>query len=183
MRRSAVFVGIAVASLVLGVAPAAWAANPNIVRVTQNVSFSDPDFCGTGEVVDATIVAREVHFLSPHQDVDYAQVTEATISLTNPANGVTVVNHFAGRLTTAIVSGDPSGTNTQDLTQIGLNEQFRLVGGRILSMDAGYLVTRLNFINGGEFVSQEILVSNGPHPDAESGFAFLCEVIPGVLGL
>jgi hypothetical protein len=103
-------------------------------------------------------------------------------TLTNPESGATVLNTFAGRLTTTVVSGDPAGIHTIEYSTQGLNEQLRLENGRVLSLDAGYLTFRDTF-DGEESLSGEIVVSHGPHPDTETDFAVFCEVTSTALGL
>ena len=58
MRRFALVVGIVVA-LGLGAVPSAVAANPGVNHFTITESFTDPDFCGTGQPVDTSISVRE----------------------------------------------------------------------------------------------------------------------------
>ena len=73
MRHPVMLIGIAAASLILGVAPAAHAANPNNEHFTLTDSFTEPDFCGTGQEFDVTIDAAGTGFASPNQpDVDFA---------------------------------------------------------------------------------------------------------------
>ena len=45
-----------------------------------------------------------------------------------------------------------------------------------------YIVFHDTF-NGDEFVSGEIVVDKGPHPDAESDFVLFCDVMTNALGL
>jgi hypothetical protein len=182
MHRPAMLIGIAVASLVLGTAPAAQAANPDVHRSTDVGGFADPDFCGTGQTVDVSFNVRVVDFLSPNQDVDVARIVQGTFTLTNPETGATVQNRAAGRYTEALVSGDPAGIHTIEYTAPGLNEQLRLQNGRVLSLDAGYLAWRDTF-DGDHWLFGGIVVDKGPHPDADSNFVIFCDVISTALGL
>ena len=181
MHRPVTFIGIAVAALVLGAAPAAHAANPQVHRFIDSGSFTDPDYCGTGQAVQVSFEVRVVEFLAPNQDVDVAQVAQGTFTLTNPETGATVQNHFAGPFVGRL-SGDPAGLHTLEYTSPGLNEQLRLEHGRVLSLDAGFLTFRDTF-DGEEFLSGEIVISHGPHPDTETDFALFCELTSTALGL
>jgi hypothetical protein len=183
MHRPATLIGIAVASLVLGAAPAAHAANPDVNHRTEIGGFSDPDFCGSGRTVDVSFEVNVVEFLSPNQDVDVALVRQGTFWLTNPETGATVQNHFAGRYSESLVSGDPAGIHTIEYTTHGLDEQLRLENGRVLSRDAGYHAWRDTLDGDNAFLSGGDVVNNGPHPDADSNFAIFCEVITTALGL
>jgi len=86
------------------------------------------------------------------------------------------------RSRTRFISGDPEGIHTHELTTKGLPELFRTDHGGVLIRDAGYIVFH-EVDNGDEFISSEIVVDRGPHPEAESDFTLFCDVIPGALGL
>ena len=182
MRRiTLLLLGIAVA-LGLGGAPSAVAANPDVNHFTFTDSFSDDDFCGTGQTVDISVSVRGTEFLAPNQPVDFRNVTQGTVIFTNPLNDATVINHFAGLSSDTIISGDPEGIHTHEFTNKGLPELLRTDHGGVLLRDAGFIVFH-QVDNGDEFVSSEIVVDRGPHPDAESDFALFCEVMIGALGL
>jgi hypothetical protein len=176
-------IGIAVTALVLGAAaPAAQAANPDVNRVIDSDSFTDPDFCGTGQAVDVTFSFQGVEFLAPNAGLDYVKITHGAYTLTNPETGATVTNHIVDRYTEAIVSGDPAGVHTVDVQFIGLNEQLRLEHGGLLSRDAGVLVALFTF-NGDEFVDAQIVSITGAQPDAASDYSLFCEITTTALGL
>src|SRR6266498_4165924 len=180
MRRFTLLFGIVVAALVLGGAPAV-AANPEVNHFTISDSFTDGNFCGTGQAVDVSVFIQGTAFLAPNQPVDYRNVGEGNIAYTNPLNGATVVDHFAGAFSATIISGDPEGVHTTERTFQGLIHLYRTDGG-VLYEGAGYVVVH-EVANGDEVVSTEIVVDRGPHPDAESGFTLFCDTIPSALGL
>jgi hypothetical protein len=182
MHRPITFIGIAVATLVLGSAPAAQAANPDVNRRIEIGGYTDPDFCGPGQTVDVSFTVRVVEFLSPNQEVDIALVRQGDFWLTNPDTGATVQNHFAGRYSETLVSGDPAGIHTVEYTTHGLDQQLRLPNGAVLSRDAGYQAWRDTFGPDG-WLSGELVVQRGPHPDADSDYAIFCEVITTALAL
>jgi hypothetical protein len=66
MHRPVKVIGIAVAARVLGAAPAAQAANPDVNRRIEIGGYVDPDFCGTGQAVDVSFTVQVVEFLSPN---------------------------------------------------------------------------------------------------------------------
>jgi hypothetical protein len=180
MRRFALVIGIIVA-LGLGSVPSAVAANPGVNRFTFTESSTDLNFCGTGEPVDVFATVKVTEFLSPNQPVGYRNVAEVTVVYTNPENGATVVRHAAGPLSQTIVSGNPEGVHTVELVVTGLSGQLRTADGTVL-LGAGNIVFRETF-NGEEFISREILVNRGPHPNLESDLALFCEVTTAALGL
>jgi hypothetical protein len=182
MRRLTLLIGMVVTALALGGAPAAVAANPDVNHFTDVDSFTDEDFCGTGEAVEISVSVRGTEFLAPNQPVDYRNVTQGTVTFTNPENGATVTNQFAGPFSDVTISGDPAGIHTHEFTVMGLPEMFRAEHGGVLTLDAGLIVFRQVF-NGDEFVSGEIVINRGPHPQAESDFTLFCEVMTEALGL
>ncbi len=181
MRRFALVVGIVVA-LGLGGAPSAVAADPDVNHFTITESFTDGDFCGTGQAVETSVFVRVTEFLAPNQPVDYRNVTEGNVVFTNPQNGATVIRHFAGPQSDTIISGDPEGVSTHEISVFGLVQLLRTANGGVLMRNAGYLVLHEVF-NDDELVSTEIVVDKGPHPNAESGFALFCDLTTDALGL
>jgi hypothetical protein len=180
MRKLALVVGTVVA-LGLGGAPSALAANPDANRFAFTESFTDGDFCGTGQAVDVTVSVKGTEFFAPNQPVDYRNIAEVTVVHTNPDTGATVVRHAAGPISQTLVSGDPEGVHTVEVIVRGLSGLLRTDDGTVL-LGAGYVVFREVF-NGEEFISRELLVNRGPHPNLESELALFCEVTTEALGL
>jgi hypothetical protein len=173
---------MAIATLALGGVPPAVAANPGVNHFTFADSFTDDNFCGTGQTVDISSSGRVTEFLSPNQPVDYRNVSEGNNVYTNPLNGATVIQHFASAFSDTIISGDPEGVHTHEFTIKGLPELLRTPHGGVLIRDAGYIVFH-EVDNGDVFISSEIVVDRGPHPDAESDFTLFCDVVTSALGL
>jgi len=180
MRRFALVVGI-VAALGLGAMPSAVAANPVVNHFTFTESFTDGDFCGTGQAVETTISVKGTEFLAPNQPVDSRNVTQVNVVYTNPQNEATVLRRAAGLVSDTLISGDPDGVHTVETTVRGLTGSLRTADGLVL-LGAGYLVLHEVF-DGDEFVSREIVVNRGPHPNAESDLALFCDVTTDALGL
>jgi hypothetical protein len=181
MRRFTLLLGIVVALGLCG-APAALAANPEVNHFTFSDSFTDDDFCGTGQTVEISASGHGTEFFAPNQPVDYRNTSEGNVVFTNPLNGATVINHFAGQFSETLISGDPEGVHTVEQTNIGLPEMYRTEHGGVLTRDAGYIVFHVTF-DGDEFISSEIVVNRGPHPQAESDFTLFCDFMPDALGL
>jgi hypothetical protein len=181
MRHLALLIGIAAASLLLGASPAAHAANTNNDQFTFADSFTDPDFCGTGQDVDVTVSAHGTFFPTPNKPgVDFAQVTIVTEIYSNPETGATVIGHTSHRFNTGTISGDPAGIHVDEDSNIGVM-QFRVKHGEVLIMNAG-VITVTSTWNGEEFLSGEITVNNGPHPSFEDDELF-CQAVTPALGL
>jgi hypothetical protein len=148
---------------------------------TITESFTDGDFCGTGQAVDISVSVKGTEFLAPNQPVDYRNVSQVNVVHTNPQNGATVLRHAAGPISDTTISGDPEGVHTHELTVRGLSGQLRTADGVVL-LGAGYVVLHEVF-NGDEFVSREIVVNRGPHPNLESDLVLFCDVMTDALGL
>lgn len=93
-----------------------------------------------------------------------------------------VIAHWAGHSSEVLVSGDWEGLHTVEVTTVGLPESFRLPGGGMITLDAGY-ITLLQTFDGAEFISVEVIEQHGPHPAADADFQLFCEVIPEALGI
>jgi hypothetical protein len=180
MRRFALLVGIVVA-LGLGGAPSAFAANPDVNRFSEAFSFTDPDFCGTGQPVETSFSIKGTEFLAPNQPVDSRNVTVVKVVYTNPQNDATFVRRAAGPLSETLISGDPEGVHTVELTISGLSGLLVTADGAVL-LGAGHIVFR-EVLDGEEFISREIVVNRGPHPNLESDLALFCDAATDALGL
>jgi len=180
MRRFALLLGIIVAAFALGGVPSAVAANPGVHHFTDTGSFTDDNFCETGQAVDVSVSIHGTEFLAPNQPVDYRNTGVGDIVFTNPSNGATVIDHFAGNFSETLISGDPAGLHTVERTFNGLIHSYRTDSG-VLYRGAGYVVVHVDrdVLPNGEVVdlSTEIVVDRGPHPDVESGFTLFCDVI------
>ena len=177
MRRFPVLLGAA-SCLVLGVGPAAQAAPPDN-HFTDRGSFTDPDFCGTGETVRETFVAKGT--IHERRDGTVFVTVRGFQTFTSASTGKTVIGHFANRVTDEFIEND-DGTVSIRTTFTGLPEQFRLKGGGLITRDAGTITIGLTIDEEGNVISEEITF-RGPHPQAESGFTLFCEVIPEALGI
>jgi hypothetical protein len=182
VRRLTLSLGIVVAALGMIILPAAVAANPQVNHFEFSGVSTDTDFCGTGMTVNISFAGHGTEFFAPNQPVDYWQTIEGNVIYTNPLNEKTVINHFANTFSDLTISGDPEGLHVHEFTFKGLPEMLRTEHGGVLIRDAGYLIFHQTF-NGDEFISSEIFVDKGPHPDAESDFVLFCDVMTSALGL
>ncbi len=127
-RTRRALVGLAAATLAgvaVGGAGTASAGGPDD-HVHNYFQFTDDDFCGTGQSVDADgdflfNVWREQ---SGTQITAIKSTITGTITWTNPATGLSVVEHWAGMDTTPIVEGVESGVHTHRITEHGLRAKL-----------------------------------------------------------
>jgi hypothetical protein len=171
----------AVTVLALAGAPVALGADQQFNHFRDVGTDVDPDFCGTGKQIDIAFDVLVNEWLAPHQ-ADYKAATTGKVTFTNPLTGDTVINLFAGPFLDETISGDPEGINVHEFTNKGLPELFKTPHGGVISLDAGYIVFRDTF-DGDTFVSSEIVINKGPHPEADSDFELFCQFMPTALGL
>jgi len=181
-RRFVVLVSaVAVAGLAV-VSTGALAANPIVNHFSFSGAFTNDDFCGTGATVDGTFTVQGTEWLTPNQ-ADYRNTEHGADTYTNPANGNTVTVNFAGPYTVTVVSINPDGGWTELDTNEGLTEQIKTPKGSVLLQDVGFIQFLRTRDADGNFLSSQIVIAKGPHPDAESGGAASCDVITSALGL
>ena len=171
-------------TLVLALMPTAASAAPPEVNHFRDVGTdTDPDFCGSGQAVDIAFDIRVNEWISANGPEDLVRTTvSGKQTFTNPDTGVSVVVSFAGQTTDTTISGDPEGLHTHLFTTKGLPEKIQIANGPVLLRDAG-LIAFADTFEGDEFISSEIVLVKGPHPEAESEFALFCEVVTEALGI
>jgi hypothetical protein len=181
VRRLVAATAFGVALMAVVGAPGALAAGQQHNHFRDIGTDVDPDFCGTGQEIDIAFNVLVNEWLAPHK-ADFKTTASGKIIFTNPLTGDTVISRFAGPTWVTTVSGDPEGLHVEEVTTKGLPELFKLPHGGVLTRDAGYIVLR-NTFDGDEFISTEIVVNKGPHPEAESDFELVCEILPPALGI
>jgi hypothetical protein len=141
-------------------------------------SFSD-EICGIP--VDVDIVVTDNFFL--YADDSFKDTSSFMATVTNPVNGKSVVISSAGQVSgPAPIVDEEAGTITFLTSFKGLPEKIKTANGRVLLRDAGFVTFADTFdLETGEFISSEITVNKGPHPDLDSDFTLFCEVITEAL--
>jgi hypothetical protein len=182
MRRLTQSLAVVAVALALIAVPAAVAAEPGIIHFKFSATFTEPDFCGTGQTVNIADSLHATVFTDPNRrGVDEWLTLEGRTIFTNPENGETVVAHFAGARQ-LVFPGDPGHVIETD---IGVRSQLVHRGpGGLLSRDAGWAVIDFTVsIVGGEIVAQR-----GPHPFlaalvAGNGDTLFCGLVTSALAL
>jgi hypothetical protein len=141
-------------------------------------SFSD-EICGIP--VDVEAVVTDNFFL--YADGSFKDTSSVQATFTNPVNGNSVTLASAGQVTgPPPIVDEEAGTITFLTSFIGLPERIQTANGPVLLRDAGILTFADTFdLETGDFLSAEIVVVKGPHPEADSDFTLFCEVISGAL--
>ena len=171
---------LALAALAVLVPTSALAAKPVIVeRFHDNFTdtFTD-NVCGIAVNGVATGVDNFVLF----DDDSFRDRSSVRVTLTNPANGQSVVISNAGLVTGTAIVDEVAGTVTFVQTFKGLPEKIQTAQGSVLLRDAGIAVfTDVFDLETDELISSDVSFK-GPHPDLESDFELFCEVITDALG-
>lgn len=140
-------------------------------------SFSD-EVCGIP--VDAEVVVTDNFFV--YADESFKDMSSVMATFTNPETGKSVVLSNAGLITGEAIVDEDAGTITFIDSYRGLPEKIQTEGGPVLLRDAGIITFANTFdLETGEFISGEVLVNKGPHPEAESDFELFCDVMTEAL--
>jgi hypothetical protein len=162
---------------------AALAAPPGHEHFRDVGTFVDPDFCGTGQTINGSFDVRVNIWIASDSPTGLVRTTfSGKQVLTNPATGDSVTVSFAGQTTEVTISGNPAGLHTILVTTKGLPEKIQTTHGPVLLRDAGIIAFEDTF-DGDEFISEEIVLVKGPHPEADSDFELFCEVTTEALGI
>jgi hypothetical protein len=179
MKRRALLV---LAALALAVVPASALGAPKATHehIHDVGTDVDPDFCGTGEIVDIAFDVRNMLTFGPGET--FKSTGHGVVVFTSRTTGLSVNLSFAGQNLDETISGDPAGLHTHRFTVKGLPEKIQTPHGPVLVRDAGLAVFE-DVFNGDEFISETVTVLKGPHPDLDSDFELFCEVMTDALGI
>ena len=137
------------------------------------------DVCGIS--VDVTLSSTDNFFLNP--DGSFKDTYSFMQTFTNPANGKSVTVSGAGQVVGSAATVDQAGNTVSFVfTYKGLPEKIQTPNGPVISRDAGFITFTNTFdLTTGDFISQSIDISKGPHPEADAGGALFCQVITEAL--
>ena len=141
-------------------------------------SFSD-EICGIP--VDVVIVVTDNFTL--YADESFKDRSSFRSTVTNPANGKSILISSAGLVSgPAPIVDEEAGTITFLTSFKGLPEKIQTKNGPVLLRDAGFVTFADTFdLETGEFISSEVKVNKGPHPELDSDFTLFCEVVSEAL--
>jgi hypothetical protein len=168
----------------LAVLPAsAFGAKPEIFHAHFLDTEEDVDVCGViVDVVAEGVFTDKAFFDKEGNFVRFVSTASGKVTLT-AENGKSVIIQFAQQFIEAEpIVDEEAGTITFVFTFKGLPEKIQTAHGPVLLRDAGILTFADTFdLETGEFISSEIIVNKGPHPEADSDFTLFCEVISEAL--
>jgi hypothetical protein len=182
-RRTLLTASLLAATAAVALPAVAHADPPEITHGSFDDTEEGVDVCGI--IVDIHVQGRftdHVFFDNEGNFERFMSTSSGTQTLT-AENGKSVVIQFANQFSEPEgIIDEAAGTITFIDTFKGLPEQIRTPHGPVIVRDVGLITFANTFdLETEEFVSQEILVNRGPHPDADSDFELFCEVITDVL--
>jgi hypothetical protein len=181
--RTLSFVSLVVAAGVGMVAPAAHAAQPERFHERFLDVENDIDICGINvDFVSEGVFTDLVFFDNEGNFAGFKSTVSGTNTFTAD-NGKSVVVQFAGQSSEGVaVVDETAGTITFTTTNRGLPEKIMTAGGPVLLRDAGLITFTNTFdLETDEFISSEVIVNRGPHPEADSDFTLFCELFIAAL--
>jgi len=135
----------------------ALAAGPD--HETIRDTYADPDFCGTGQTVNAEATGT----INGWDDKVFGHIRT---TWTNPANGIAVYDSVSGGEKVSFID-DGDGAYTIAVAREGQPFRVQVVGGPLIVQDAGLIVSYNHFDADGNYLGTDVVVVDGPHPGFE----------------
>ena len=170
--------------LMVGLVTPASAGKPEMQRDHVVFTAFDQDICGLNldVVVDVRFVDR-LFFDADGNFDHFLGTSSGSNEFINDA-GESVLVTFANVAREVDVSIDEeANTITILVSNRGLPEKISTPHGPVITRDAGLITFLITIDLATETtISQETILSHGPHPQADSDFALFCDIITAELG-
>lgn len=182
-RRTLLTASLLAATAGVAVPAVAHADPPEVAQGNFDETFENVDVCGINVDVRARGSFTDHVFFDNDGNFERFTSTSSVKQTFTADNGKSVIVQNAGQFAdTDGIIDEAAGTITFVYTYKGLPEQIRTPHGPVLVRDAGVITFADTFdLETGDFISSEVLVNNGPHPEADSNFELFCEVITAAL--
>jgi hypothetical protein len=177
MKRKLVIAGITCAAVLALLPMQVAAAGPIHTSFTSTGTETD---CGLTLTVTQKVVDNFFPvFDSSGKLVGFKDVYEAHLVFSS--SPTKSLNLDSAGVVFASAAVAPDGTVTITRNYIGLPEKWSWPGGSTITRDAG-IITLIEVISPDGTDTQTTTRVSGPHPEAASDFALMCEVMTTVLG-
>lgn len=167
----------------LAVVPAgALGAKPERFHERVMDFFEADNVCGL--TVDTTVSGVFTDLVFFDKQGNFVRVMSlSSIRMTfTDSDGDSVIVKNAGLVEQTEVVDEAAGTITFFITFKGLPEKIQTAKGPVLLRDAGIATFAETFdLATGEFISSEVIVVKGPHPELDSDFELFCEIVTDAL--
>jgi hypothetical protein len=167
----------------LVIAPAgAIGAKPERFHERVIEFFEGDNVCGlTVDTTVAGVFTDLVFFDKEGNFVRFMSLSSFRVTFTD-ADGDSVIVRNANLFQQTEVVDEEAGTITFFITFKGLPEKIQTAQGPVLLRDAGIVTFADTFdLATGEFISSEVTVVKGPHPELDSDFQLFCEIVTDAL--
>jgi hypothetical protein len=144
--------------------------------------FEADNVCGlTVDTSVSGVFTDLVFFDKDGNFVRFMNLSSFRVTFTD-ADGDSVIVQNANLVQQTEVVDEEAGTITFFATFKGLPEKIQTAQGPVLLRDAGVVTFADTFdLATGEFISSEVTVVKGPHPELDSDFALFCEIVTDAL--
>ena len=170
--------------LMMGLVSPASAGKPETEHDHEVFTVEDQDVCGINVDVVVDVRFHDRLFFDADGNFDhFLGTSNGSNTFINDA-GESVVVTFANVTREVDVAIDEeANTITILVSNRGLPEKISTPHGPVITRDAGLITFLITIDLATETtISQEIIVSHGPHPQADSDFALFCDIITAELG-
>jgi uncharacterized protein YqkB len=182
-RRTLLTASLFAAAAAVTAPAVAHADPPEVFHGNFDDTFENVDVCGINVDIRAQGSFTDHVFFDNEGNFERFTSTSSVTQTLTADNGESVVIQNAGQFTdTDGTIDEAAGTITFVYTYKGLPEKITTSHGPVLVRDAGVITFADTFdLETGDFISTEILVNSGPHPEADSDFELFCEAITDAL--
>jgi hypothetical protein len=182
-RRTLLTASLLAATAAVAAPAVAHADPPERFHGRFDETFENVDVCGINVDVHSKGVFTDLFFFDSEGNFERFQSTVSGKDTLTADNGSSVVIQYSQQYSdTEGVVDEAAGTITFVYTFKGLPEKISTAQGPVMVRDAGVITFADTFdLETGDFISQEVLVNSGPHPEADSDFELFCEVITAAL--
>jgi hypothetical protein len=150
----------------------AMAAGPD--HQTIRGTDVDPDFCGTGQIVNVAFTG----VFNGWEDKAFGHIQN---TWTNPANGIAIYDTFSGGGKLS-VTDDGNGAYTIALAREGQPVHLQYVGGPLIVQDVGLVIVYDHFDADDNYLGTDVVIVGGPHPALEEPLDW-CDLMVDLLQL
>jgi len=182
-RRTLLTASLLAATAAVAAPAVANADPPEVTHGHFDETDENVDVCGINVDIHAQGVFTDHVFFDNEGNFERFMSTSSGTNTLTADNGKSVVIQFAQQYSdTEPTIDEAAGTYTFVFTFKGLPEKIRTPRGPVIVRDAGVITFADTFdLATDEFISRDVLVNSGPHPEADSDFELFCEVITDAL--
>jgi hypothetical protein len=181
-RRTLLTASLLAATATLALPAVAHADPPEHFHNPFDETFENENVCGIN--VDIHVQGHlNLWLRTDHEGNVNFEATRMESDTFTADNGKSVLIQIKGLYAETVpIIDEAAGTSTYDFTVRGQWQTIRTPHGPALLKDVGLItLAAVVDIEADQFLSLEVLVSHGPHPQADSDFTVFCDVFTSAL--